>query len=104
MDAKAAQPLADVVRIIRDAKDAASVRTAIIDLGYLKDPEAYPLLVAKLDDPSLMVRRYAYKTLCDITRPNATDRLRYRADALPERRREGLTWWQGQLERGLIHR
>jgi hypothetical protein len=62
------------------------------------------MLVDSLDDPSLMVRRYAYKTLCDITRPSLTDRLRYRPDALPERRREGITWWRGQLQQGLIHR
>jgi hypothetical protein len=62
------------------------------------------MLVDSLDDPSLMVRRYAYKTLCDITRPSLTDRLRYRPDALPERRREGTTWWRGQLQQGLIHR
>jgi len=62
------------------------------------------MLVESLDDPSLMVRRYAYKTLCDITRPSLTDRLRYRPDALPERRREGITWWRGQLQQGLIHR
>jgi len=62
------------------------------------------VLVDSLDDPSLMVRRYAYKTLCDITRPSPADRLRYRPDALPERRREGVAWWRGQLQQGLVHR
>lgn len=62
------------------------------------------VLVDGLEDPSLMVRRYAYKTLCDITRPSATDRLKYRPDALPNLRREGVTWWRSLLERGLIHR
>lgn len=62
------------------------------------------VLVDSLDDPSLMVRRYAYKTLCDITRPSLADRLRYRPDALSERRREGVAWWRGQLQQGLIHR
>jgi hypothetical protein len=62
------------------------------------------MLIDSLDDQSLMVRRYAYKTLCDITRPSPSDRLRYRPDALPERRRDGITWWRGQLQQGLIRR
>jgi len=62
------------------------------------------ILVNALEDQSLMVRRYAYKTLCDITRPSATDRLQYRPDGLPDMRAAGVAWWRGQLERGLIHR
>lgn len=60
------------------------------------------MLLDSLDDQSLMVRRYAYKTLCDIVRPSPSDRLRYRPDALPERRRDGITWWRGQLQQGLV--
>ncbi|MFM8804429.1 MAG: hypothetical protein ACKOK8_11055, partial [Planctomycetia bacterium] len=57
-----------------------------------------------LDDPSLMVRRYAIKALVDITRPSAVDRARYRPDGLADMRREGVVWWRGQLEQGLIRR
>lgn len=61
-------------------------------------------LVAALDDPDLVVRRYAIKTLCDIVQPSAADRLRFRADGLPDMRREGAAWWRGQLQKGLIRR
>lgn len=61
-------------------------------------------LVEALDDPALVVRRYAIKNIVDIARPAATDRLRYRADGLPDLRREGVDWWRGQLEKGLIRR
>ena len=61
-------------------------------------------LVAGLEDGDLVVRRYAFKCLCDIVQPTAVDRLRYRPDGLPELRREGAAWWRGQLQKGLIRR
>jgi hypothetical protein len=62
------------------------------------------LLVEALEDPDLIVRRYAIKTLCDVTRAGGLDRTRYRADGLPDMRREGVAWWRAQLQRGLIRR
>lgn len=61
-------------------------------------------LVDALEAPDLVVRRYAYKCLCDIVKPSHVDRLHYRPDAQPERRREGAAWWRGQLQKGLIRR
>jgi hypothetical protein len=61
-------------------------------------------LVEALDDPSLIVRRYASKALIDVTQPSAVDRTRYRPDGQPEMRREGVVWWRNQLEKGLIRR
>ncbi|MEI6240685.1 MAG: hypothetical protein WCR51_09860 [Planctomycetia bacterium] len=61
-------------------------------------------LVAGLEDGDLVVRRYAFKCLCDIVQPAAPDRLRYRPDGLPDLRREGAAWWRGQLQKGLIRR
>lgn len=61
-------------------------------------------IVAALEDPSLIVRRYASKSLIDITQPNAVDRTRYRPEVTPDRRRDGVLWWRGQLEKGLIRR
>ena len=61
-------------------------------------------LVAALDDPDLVIRRYAFKSLCDIVQPSTADRLRYRADGLGDLRREGAAWWRGQLQKGLIRR
>jgi hypothetical protein len=39
-----------------------------------------------------------------VTRAGAADRNRYRADGLPDMRREGVDWWRKQLQRGLIRR
>ena len=61
-------------------------------------------IVEALDDPSLIVRRYASKALIDITQPSAVDRTRYRPDGQPDMRREGVVWWRNQLEKGLIRR
>jgi len=61
-------------------------------------------LVEALEDPSLIVRRYAIKSLVDITQPSAVDRGRYRPDGLPDMRRDGVLWWRAQLEKGLIRR
>lgn len=61
-------------------------------------------LVQALEDPDLVVRRYAFKCLCEIVQPAAADRLKYRPDGLPDLRREGAAWWRGQLQKGLIRR
>jgi hypothetical protein len=61
-------------------------------------------LVEALDDPSLIVRRYASKSLIDMTQPSAVDRTKYRPDGQPDMRREGVVWWRNQLEKGLIRR
>jgi len=61
-------------------------------------------LVEALDDPSLVVRRYASKALIDITQPTVGDRTRYRPDGQPDMRREGVVWWKNQLEKGQIRR
>lgn len=61
-------------------------------------------LVEALEDPSLIVRRYAIQSLVEVTRASAVDRARYRPDGLPDMRRDGVLWWRGQLEKGLIRR
>ena len=61
-------------------------------------------LVEALDDPSLVVRRYASKAIIDITQPTAVDRTRYRPDGQPDMRRDGVLWWKNQLEKGQIRR
>jgi hypothetical protein len=61
-------------------------------------------LVEALDDPDLVVRRYASKSLIDITQPTAVDRMKYRPDGQPDMRREGVLWWKNQLEKGQIRR
>lgn len=61
-------------------------------------------LIEALDDPSLIVRRYAIESLIEITQPSAVDRGKYRPDGLPDMRRDGVLWWRGQLEKGFIRR
>ncbi len=62
------------------------------------------VLVEALDDPDLIVRRYATKNLFEIVQPTATDRIRYRPDGLEEKRRQGAAWWRTQLEKQAIRR
>jgi len=107
--------------LARGANAAAKLRTAFENRGpHGKAEELFAMargfsdaelaagaaeqLVAALDDPDLVVRRYAIKNLCDVVQPSATDRLRYRADGLGDLRREGASWWRGQLQKGLIRR
>ena len=59
-------------------------------------------LVEALEDDDLVVRRYASKTLVELTRVGAADRGRYRPDGQPDMRREGVNWWRAQMEKGLI--
>ena len=61
-------------------------------------------LVAALDDPRLVVRRYAALRLDEIVEPSPRDRLRYRADVAADLRAEAVRWWAVQLEKGLIQR
>jgi hypothetical protein len=107
--------------LARGANSAAALQKAIADRGPagkaellftmargLSDQELAAggdgLLVESLDDPDLVVRRYAAKNLIEIVRPAAADRIRYRPDGLPEMRREGAAWWRVQQEKGLVRR
>jgi len=59
-------------------------------------------LVEVLDDPHLVVRRYAFQRLVELANPAAVDRLRYRPDGRPEQRREGVAWWRDVVEQGRL--
>jgi hypothetical protein len=59
-------------------------------------------LVDALDDPHLIVRRYAFQRLTELADPTAVDRLRYRPDGRPEQRREGVEWWRRQQQEGRL--
>lgn len=61
-------------------------------------------LVAALEDPKLVIRRYAAWQLEQIVEPAARDRLKYRADGAADARAEGVRWWAAQCEKGLILR
>jgi len=59
-------------------------------------------LVDALDDPHLVVRRYAFQRLMELTNPTAVDRLRYRPDGRPDQRRDGVEWWRRQQQDGRL--
>lgn len=61
-------------------------------------------LVAALDAPDLVVRRFAIRGLLEVVQPSETDRGRYRPDRAADLRREGVTWWRKQLADGRIRR
>jgi hypothetical protein len=61
-------------------------------------------LVLALDDPRLVIRRYAIKNLHEISGVDRADRLRYRADRDAGLRKDGVTWWRSRQEQGLVGR
>ena len=61
-------------------------------------------LVAALESPHLVVRRYALRNLVEVVGATPTDRLRYRADRPPADLRAGAAWWRTQAEQGRIRR
>ena len=61
-------------------------------------------LVAALEAPQLVVRRYALKNLVEITAATGVDRIRYRPDRPESLRREGVAWWRAQLAQDRIRR
>jgi hypothetical protein len=61
-------------------------------------------LVAALDAPELVMRRFAIRTLLEVVQPGEADRGRYRPDRSQELRRESVAWWRKQLADGRIRR
>ena len=61
-------------------------------------------LVAALDAPELVTRRFAIRGLLEVMQPSEADRARYRPDRSQELRRESVAWWRKQLADGRIRR
>lgn len=61
-------------------------------------------LVAALDSPELVVRRYAHLNLAAIVPQAEPGRGRYDPDWSGELRRDAIAWWLKQLEQGSIRR
>jgi len=72
---KASRSLESIFRVIRDGEDAASVRAAIMDLGYETHKDIYPLLVKHLDDPNPGIQHAAVLSLGRLGRPEAIKEL-----------------------------
>lgn len=61
-------------------------------------------LVAALDAPELLLRRFAIRGLVEVVEPTEADRARYRPDRSKDLRRESVNWWRRQLDDGRIRR
>jgi hypothetical protein len=61
-------------------------------------------LVAALDAPELVVRRFAIRSLLEAVQLAEADRARYRPDRSQDLRRESVAWWRKQLADGRIRR
>jgi HEAT repeat protein len=70
-----ASTLQGLLQAAREGDDPASVRAAIMELGYGKRSEVYPVLVEKLDDPNPSVQHAAVISLGRFGRAEAIDEL-----------------------------
>ena len=68
-------PPKNLLQIARESEDAAAVRAAIMQLGYEKKVEIYPLLVEKLDDMNPSVQHAAVIALGRYGRADAIEEL-----------------------------
>lgn len=75
MRKKASKSLESIFRVIRNGEDAASVRAAIMDLGYETHEDIYPLLVKHLDDPNPGIQHAAVISLGRLGRAEAIKEL-----------------------------
>ena len=75
MDNKASKPLESTLQVIRESGDAAAVRAAIMELGYEKSPDVYPILLEHLNDPNPSIQHAAVISLGRYGRPEAIDEL-----------------------------
>jgi len=70
-----ASSMTSLLKVARESEDAAAVRAAIMQLGYEKREEVYPVLVEKLDDPNPSVQHAAVVALGRHDRAEAIDEL-----------------------------
>lgn len=74
--ANAASPsIKSLLQVVRESEDAAAVRAALMQLGYERREEVYPVLVEKLDDPNPSVQHAAVVALGRHGRAEAIEEL-----------------------------
>ncbi|HSA95734.1 MAG TPA: HEAT repeat domain-containing protein [Acidobacteriota bacterium] len=71
----AASPVKDLLQVARESEDTASVRAALMQLGYESSDEVYQLLVEKLNDPNPSIQHAAVIALGRFGRPGAIEEL-----------------------------
>jgi HEAT repeat protein len=75
LDKPAPPSLETLFHIVRETDDASAVREAIMQLGYEKKPEVYPVLIEKLSDPNPSIQHAAVISLGRHGRPEAIEEL-----------------------------
>ncbi len=75
MDIAASSELKNLLQTVKESDDAAIVRAAIMQLGYEKQAEIYPVLVEKLADPNPSVQHAAVIALGRYGRADAIEEL-----------------------------
>jgi HEAT repeat protein len=71
----ASAALETLFRTVREGEDAATVRAAVMDLGYRREPQIYPVLLAALNDPNPAVQHAAVVSLGRYGKPEAIEEL-----------------------------
>jgi HEAT repeat protein len=72
---KTAASLDVLIGIIRESKDSSLVRAALMDLGYQKAPEAFSILLEKINDPNPAIQHSAVVSLGRFGRAEAIEEL-----------------------------
>ena len=75
MSSQPARSLDAALRVIREGGDTVAVRTAIMDLGYEKRPDVYPVLVEELNDPNPAIQHAAVVSLGRFGRGEAIEEI-----------------------------
>ena len=75
MDNKASATLEGARQVIQESADVSVVRAAIMDLGYDRSPEVYPILVGQLNDPNPAIQHAAVISLGRLGRSEAIEEL-----------------------------
>ncbi len=72
---KAAPSLDVLIGMIRESEDPSMVRAALMDLGYQKAPEAFSILLEKINDPNPAIQHSAVVSLGRFGRAEAIEEL-----------------------------
>lgn len=75
MEKRRSRSLEAAIQTIQGGADAASVRAAIMDLGYERSDKAYPVLVRELNDYNPVIQHAAVISLGRLGRPEAIEEL-----------------------------
>jgi HEAT repeat protein len=75
VETKPSRSLETALRVVCESSDASAVRAAIMDLGYEKAGEVYPVLVERLNDPNPGIQHAAVLSLGRYGRADAIEEL-----------------------------